>query len=92
MVPACLDPALLRSLAARVMWRWRKDQGLASDSQLVAADQLKDHLEDLPEEEQNKVQSDVDNLLKFWTDGTKLHSVGYIRHILGLVGVTFMFL
>ncbi|XP_037548149.1 histone-lysine N-methyltransferase Smyd1 [Nematolebias whitei] len=72
-------------LAARVMWRRRKDQGLASDSQLVAADQLKDHLEDLPEEEQNKVQSDVDNLLKFWIDGAKLHSEGYIRHILGLV-------
>ncbi|XP_017295634.1 histone-lysine N-methyltransferase Smyd1 isoform X2 [Kryptolebias marmoratus] len=72
-------------LAARMMWRRKKDQGLASDGQLVAADLLQDHLGDLPEEELKKLQSDVDNLLKFCSIAAKHHSVEDIRHIFGVI-------
>lgn len=73
------------------MWRRKKDQGLASNSQLVPVDQLEDHLDHLPEEELKKVQRDVDHLLKYWSDAAKQHSEGYISHIFGLVGVSSMF-
>ncbi|XP_012717441.1 histone-lysine N-methyltransferase SMYD1 [Fundulus heteroclitus] len=72
-------------LAARLLWRRNKDQGLASDSQLVPVDQLQDHLEALPEDELKKLELDVQSFLRYWSCGTKQHPAEYIRHIFGLI-------
>ncbi|MED6244054.1 hypothetical protein ATANTOWER_010050 [Ataeniobius toweri] len=72
-------------LAARLLWRRNKDQGLASDSQLVAVDQLQDHIKDLPEDELKKLATDVKNFLRYWSCGTKQHPAEYISHIFGLI-------
>lgn len=72
-------------LAARLLWRRNKDQGLASDSQLVAVDQLQDHLKDLPEDEMKKLETDVRTFLRYWSCGTKQHSAEYISHIFGII-------
>ncbi|MEQ2199409.1 hypothetical protein XENOCAPTIV_025592 [Xenoophorus captivus] len=62
-----------------------KDQGLASDSQLVAVDQLQDHIKDLPEDELKKLATDVKNFLRYWSCGTKQHPAEYISHIFSLI-------
>nr|XP_015798838.2 histone-lysine N-methyltransferase Smyd1 [Nothobranchius furzeri] len=72
-------------LAARVLWRRRKDQGLASDNQLVAVDFLEHHLDLLPEGELKKVHEDVVSLLKFWSGTTQQNSTEFLSHILGLI-------
>ncbi|KAM4719214.1 LOW QUALITY PROTEIN: histone-lysine N-methyltransferase Smyd1-like [Anableps anableps] len=72
-------------LAAQLLWRRNKDQGLASDSQLLAVDQLQDHLKDLPEDELKKLETDVQNFLRYWSCGTKHHPAEYISHIFGLI-------
>lgn len=76
------------SLAARLLWRRNRDQGLASDSQLVPVDQLQDHLTDLPAEELEKLELDVRTFLRFWSCGTKQHPSEYISHIFGIVSKT----
>ncbi|XP_038136587.1 histone-lysine N-methyltransferase SMYD1a [Cyprinodon tularosa] len=72
-------------LAARLLWRRNRDQGLASDSQLVPVDQLQDHLTDLPAEELEKLELDVRTFLRFWSCGTKQHPSEYISHIFGII-------
>lgn len=61
---------------------------MASDSQLVAVDQLQDHLNDLPEDELTKLETDVQTFLRYWSCGTKQHSAEYISHIFGIVSKT----
>ncbi|XP_032424988.1 histone-lysine N-methyltransferase Smyd1-like [Xiphophorus hellerii] len=72
-------------LAGRLLWRRNRDQGLASDSQLLAVDQLQDHLQDLPEDELKRLQADVQTFLRFWSCGTKQHPADFICHVFGLI-------
>lgn len=79
------------SLAARVLWRLHKDNGLASDSQLVSVDQLQEHVDQLSQEQLQQLQTDVRVLQDYWSYGSKQHSVEYISHIFGIVSVGLSF-
>lgn len=70
------------SLAARVMWRIRKDTGTASDSQLLPVEELQDHVDHLPEEQ---LHADLSTFQKFWSCGRSRPSVEDITHVLGMV-------
>ncbi|XP_041825489.1 histone-lysine N-methyltransferase SMYD1a [Melanotaenia boesemani] len=72
-------------LAARVLWRIHKDNGVAADSQLVSVDQLQDHVDDLPEDEVKKLQTNVHSFLQYWSYGRKQHSAEFISHIFGII-------
>lgn len=70
------------SLAARVMWRMRKDGGVAWDSQLLAVQELQEHVDELPREQ---LQQDVHTFQQYWTCGRRQPSVEDITHVLGIV-------
>ncbi|RVE65400.1 hypothetical protein OJAV_G00116130 [Oryzias javanicus] len=72
-------------LAARVLWRLHKDGGLASDSQLVSADQLQEHVDQLSQDQLQQLQTDVRVLQGYWSYGSKQHSAEYISHIFGII-------
>uniref|UniRef100_A0A8C6WN69 [histone H3]-lysine(4) N-trimethyltransferase n=1 Tax=Neogobius melanostomus TaxID=47308 RepID=A0A8C6WN69_9GOBI len=72
-------------LAARVMWRIHKETAIASDSQLVAVDKLKDHVTDLGEEALKQLQANVSSFFDYWSSGSKKHSADYISHIFGII-------
>lgn len=75
------------SLAGRIMWRMHKDTGIASDSQLVSVEQLEDHVADLSDKELERVNTDVNSFLQYWSYGRKKHSVDEVSHILGIVRI-----
>uniref|UniRef100_A0A3B3USK6 [histone H3]-lysine(4) N-trimethyltransferase n=1 Tax=Poecilia latipinna TaxID=48699 RepID=A0A3B3USK6_9TELE len=72
-------------LAGRLLWRRNRDQGLASDSQLLAVDQLQDHLRDLPGDQLQALQADVQTFLRFWSCGSKQHPADFISHVFSLI-------
>ncbi|CAJ1071048.1 histone-lysine N-methyltransferase SMYD1a [Xyrichtys novacula] len=72
-------------LAARVLWRIHKDTSIVSDTQLVAVDQLEDHVSDLPEEDLKKMKKDVQIFQEYWSYGRKKHTAEEISHIFGII-------
>ncbi|XP_061554899.1 histone-lysine N-methyltransferase Smyd1-like isoform X2 [Phycodurus eques] len=72
-------------LAARVLWRLHKDSGIVSDSQLISVEQLEDHVSDLPQKNLQRLETDVQSFLEYWSYGKKRHSVDYISHIFGII-------
>ncbi|XP_077600621.1 histone-lysine N-methyltransferase SMYD1-like isoform X1 [Stigmatopora nigra] len=72
-------------LVARIMWRFDKEGGVVSDTQLTTLDQLEDHIEDMQEDELKEFKVDVHNFLDYWPRNSKQHTTEVISHVFGLI-------
>lgn len=77
--------ALLRRLAARIMWRVEREGTGLTEGCLVSVDDLQNHVENFGEEEQKQLRVDVDTFLQYWLPQSQQFSMQYISHIFGVV-------
>ncbi|XP_076005573.1 histone-lysine N-methyltransferase SMYD1b isoform X1 [Genypterus blacodes] len=72
-------------LVARIMWCMDKKGGLTSDMQLTTLDELEDHISDMNEEEMQEFKVDVHNILDYWPNKCKQHTLDEITHLFGVI-------
>ncbi|GCB83780.1 hypothetical protein scyTo_0024414, partial [Scyliorhinus torazame] len=71
-------------LASRILWRMAREEDSVAEDRLSSLKDLQDHVDDLSEEENTQLASDVEVLRSYWHPNNQHFDNQFLSHIFGV--------